>query len=90
MQEALNSLWAWSVKQNMQFNLDKCKVRHVGRNNPEQKSKMNGIKLSVTDKQCCGSKSESGSERIRAFLAETESEIFVPDSDLDPVPDPVI
>jgi hypothetical protein len=30
--------------------------------------------------------------QIRAFLAETESEskIFVPDSDLDPVPDPVI
>ncbi len=50
--------------------------------------------------QCCGSESESGSEseRIRAFLAgtESESEIFVPDSDSypnsdpDPVPDPVI
>ncbi len=48
--------------------------------------------------QCCGSESESGSEseRIRAFLAGTESEIFVPDSDSDPnsdpdpVPDPVI
>ncbi len=38
--------------------------------------------------QCCGSESE----RIRAFLArtESESEIFVPDSDSDPVPDPVI
>jgi hypothetical protein len=29
--------------------------------------------------QCCGS--ESGSERIQAFLTKTESEIFVPDSD---------
>jgi hypothetical protein len=44
--------------------------------------------------QCCGSESGSESERIRAFLAESESEIFVPDSDSypdsDPVPDPVI
>ncbi len=49
---------------------------------------------SVARTQCCGSESE----RIRAFLAgtesESESEIFVPDSDSDPnsdpVPDPVI
>jgi hypothetical protein len=50
--------------------------------------------------QCCGSESESGSEseRIQAFLAgtesESESEIFVPDSDPnsdpDMVPDSVI
>jgi hypothetical protein len=46
--------------------------------------------------QCCGSESESGSEseRIQAFLAgtESESEIFVPDSDSDPNsdPDPVL
>ncbi len=36
--------------------------------------------------QCCGSESES--ERIRAFFAESESEIFVPDSDSDPNSDP--
>jgi hypothetical protein len=55
-------------------------------------------RLSASVEQCCGSESESGSEseRIRAFLAgtESESEIFVPDSDpdpnSDPVPDPVI
>jgi hypothetical protein len=35
--------------------------------------------------QCCGSEAE----RIRAFLAESESEIFVPDSDSDPDSDPV-
>ncbi len=33
--------------------------------------------------QCCGSESES--DRIRAVLAETESKLFVPDSDPDPV-----
>jgi hypothetical protein len=51
-----------------------------------------------TFRQCCGSESESGSEseRIRAFLAGTESEMFFPDSDSDPnsdpdpVPNPVI
>ncbi len=38
--------------------------------------------------QYCGSKSE----RIRAFFAESEPEIFVPDldSDSDPVPNPVM
>jgi hypothetical protein len=36
--------------------------------------------------QCCGSESE----RIRAFLAETESESEIFDPDSDPDPDPVI
>ncbi len=48
------------------------------------------VEDSLGQNQCCRSESESGSERIRAFLAETESETFVPDSDSDPVPDPVI
>jgi hypothetical protein len=41
---------------------------------------------------CSGQRCGSESERIRAFFAESESEIFVPDSDpdSDPVPDPVI
>ncbi len=41
--------------------------------------------------QCCGSESEA--ERIQAFFAESDSEsetkIFVPDSDSDLYPDPV-
>jgi hypothetical protein len=57
------------------------------------KSPSGDVEISAVDanyRQCCGSESGSGSEseRIRAFLAETESEIFVPDSDS--VPDPVI
>jgi hypothetical protein len=50
------------------------------------------LKVYDSKSQCCGSESGSESERIRAFLAgtESESEIFVPDSDPDPVPDPVI
>ncbi len=52
------------------------------------------LSVMYTFAQCCGSESESGSEseRIRPFLAETESEskIFVPDSDPDSDPDPVI
>jgi hypothetical protein len=47
------------------------------------------LKKGGSNRQCCGSESES--ERIRALFAESESEIFVPnsDSDLDPDPDPV-
>jgi hypothetical protein len=48
------------------------------------KSPSGDVEISAVDanyQQCCGSESESGSERIRAFLAETESEIFVPYSD---------
>jgi hypothetical protein len=61
--------------------------------------KLNGThNFMLTGYQCCGSESGSESERIRAFLAGTESEseskILVPDldsdSDPDPVPDPVI
>ncbi len=44
----------------------------------------------VARTQCCGSESGSESERIRAFLAGTESEskIFVPDSNSDLNSDP--
>jgi hypothetical protein len=51
LQDALDSLWAWSEKWTMQFNLDKCKVMHVGRNNPEYEYEMNGKKLSVTNEE---------------------------------------
>jgi hypothetical protein len=51
MQEALNTLWGWSQKWNMQFNLEKCKVMHIGRNNPEYEYHMNGTKLNTTDEE---------------------------------------
>ncbi len=51
MQEALNTLWGWSQKWNMQFNLEKCKVMHIGRNNPEYEYHMNSTKLNNTDEE---------------------------------------
>jgi hypothetical protein len=84
-----------------------CKKNHFGA--PAKRSQTIGRKsifffglssqkcgISLNHIQCCGSESGSESERIRAFLAGTESEIFVPDSDSDPnsdpdpVPDPVL
>jgi hypothetical protein len=70
-------------------------ITMVGTINERRKGIPVELKVHIySSKQCCGSGSES--ERIRAFLAgtESESEIFVPDSDSDPnsdpVPDPVI
>jgi ribonuclease P/MRP protein subunit RPP40 len=45
MQEALTAFGL------VQFNLNKYKVMHVGRNNPEYNHEMNGTKLGVTDEE---------------------------------------
>ena len=33
----------------MEFNAEKCKIMHIGRNNPRNKYYMNGVELSVTE-----------------------------------------
>ena len=45
LQEDLNRLQNWSDKWNLYFNVEKCKVLHVGKNNPEQNydMKMKGV-----------------------------------------------
>ena len=35
----------------MEFNQDKCKIMHIGRNNPRNKYYMNGVELSVTEEE---------------------------------------
>ena len=35
----------------MKFNVEKCKVMHIGRNNPEYKYSMGGLGLAVVDKE---------------------------------------
>ena len=51
LQEALNCLFDWSVRWGMSFNLEKCKVMHVGRNNPNYEYTMGGVKLAETDEE---------------------------------------
>ena len=45
LQENLNRLQNWSDKWNLYFNVEKCKVLHVGKNNPEHdyNMKMKGV-----------------------------------------------
>ena len=48
LQEALNNLVSWANKWGMAFNVKKCKVMHVGTENPQAKYTMEGSELSVT------------------------------------------
>ena len=51
LQRCLNNLVSWAEKWCMSFNLEKCKVLHVGRNNLHLQYSMNGTPLAVTDKE---------------------------------------
>ncbi len=51
LQEALDCLCNWADKWGMEFNVAKCKVMHVGRNNPEYDYTMRGVKLGKTDEE---------------------------------------
>ena len=48
LQATLDRLKAWANKWGMQFNVGKCHVMHVGRNNPENEYKMGGVTLENT------------------------------------------
>jgi hypothetical protein len=51
LQEALNKLYEWASIWGMMFNIEKCKIMHVGRNNPCHDYYMNGIKLKVVEEE---------------------------------------
>jgi ribonucleases P/MRP protein subunit RPP40 len=48
LQMSLDGLVQWAVKWGMQFNVKKCKVMHLGRNNLKTGYKMDGTDLEVT------------------------------------------
>ena len=48
LQGALNRLTEWADRWGMAFNVQKCKVMHVGRNNPRHEYSMAGTVLSET------------------------------------------
>ena len=50
-QRDIDCLVEWARKWAMVFNEAKCKIMHLGRNNPKSKYNMNGIALSVTDEE---------------------------------------
>ena len=51
LQEDLNGLSAWAKTWQMAFNVDKCKVIHVGRNNAGRDYFMDGKKLIVVEEE---------------------------------------
>ena len=51
LQEDLHKLWNWSEKWQLPFNTGKCKVLHLGHNNPCHQYKMNGSKLEKVNEE---------------------------------------
>ena len=51
LQETLDDLFRWAEKWGMKFNLDKCKIMHVGKNNPGYKYTMGGADLMEVEEE---------------------------------------
>ena len=51
LQENINNLLEWSTKWGMEFNKDKCKIMHIGKNNPEFEYFMEGKKLTSVESE---------------------------------------
>ncbi len=51
LQQALDILCEWADKWGMSFNVAKCKIMHVGRNNPGYAYFMNGTQVATTDEE---------------------------------------
>ncbi|CAM5136677.1 unnamed protein product [Natator depressus] len=51
LQKALSKLGDWATKWQMKFNIDKCKVMHIGKHHPNYTYKMMGSKLAVTTQE---------------------------------------
>ncbi|CAM4607019.1 unnamed protein product [Lepidochelys olivacea] len=49
--EELTKLSEWATKWQMKFNVDKCKVMHIGKNNPNYKYNMMGANLATTNQE---------------------------------------
>ena len=51
LQTTLDSLTKWAEEWGMKFNVEKCKIMHVGKNNPQYEYYMSGIKLKVVEEE---------------------------------------
>lgn len=51
LQEDLDSLSNWSEKWQLPFNVSKCKILHIGKNNPCRRYKMNGKQLEYVEEE---------------------------------------
>ena len=51
LQQALDNLVEWASTWGMKFNVPKCKIMHVGRNNPEYEHNMDNVKMTVVEEE---------------------------------------
>uniref|UniRef100_A0A8C3IBY2 Reverse transcriptase domain-containing protein n=1 Tax=Chrysemys picta bellii TaxID=8478 RepID=A0A8C3IBY2_CHRPI len=51
LQKDLIKLSDWATKWQMKFNMDKCKVMHIGKNNPNYTYNVTGANLATTNKE---------------------------------------
>ena len=51
LQSIVSNLHAWAERWQMYFNVNKCKVVHLGRNNPEHQYFMNGVEIEAVDSE---------------------------------------
>ena len=51
LQKDLNVIREWAQKWKMEFNVDKCKIMHIGRTNPKHSYNMGGTNLAVTTEE---------------------------------------
>jgi hypothetical protein len=51
LQDTLDMLCRWAEKWGMSFNEKKCKVMHIGKNNPNFDYYMNGVRLAVVEEE---------------------------------------
>ena len=51
LQQALDNLVEWASTWGMKFNVPKCKIMHVGRNNPEYEYNMDNVKMTVVEEE---------------------------------------
>ena len=51
LQEDLKRIQDWAKKWKMEFNVDKCKIMHIGGKNPKYEYNMNGTKLTETKEE---------------------------------------
>ena len=51
LQRDLDTVREWAIKWKMEFNVDKCKIMHLGRRNPKHTYNMGGANLAVTTEE---------------------------------------
>ena len=51
LQNDLNNIREWAIRWKMEFNVDKCKIMHIGRSNPQHTYCMDSAELTKTVKE---------------------------------------